>query len=125
MDPAQFQSVVAQVLRTNAPVGGTELGPAQLTQIAEIAKVQAIFTGTIHDYKMITIGGESYPHITMTVKFIDAPTGTVAWQNSMTATGGPNLPIVSIGETYTMAEMSQKVCKKVVRYFYKETVSKR
>lgn len=124
MDPGQFNTVVAQVLKTNAPIAGQELSPAQLTQIAEIAKVQGIFMGTIHDYKMVQIGADQYPLITMTVKFIDAPTGTVAWQSSMSATGGPNFPIVSIGETFTLGAMSQKVSKKVVRSFYKETIAK-
>lgn len=124
MDPGQFNTVVAQVAKTNAPTGGVELSPAQLTQIAEIAKVQGIFMGTIHDYKMVQIGGDQYPLISMTVKFIDAPTGTVAWQNSTTVTGGPNFPIVSVGETFTLGAMSQKVCRKVVRTFYRETISK-
>lgn len=124
MDPGQFNAVVARVLGSNAPVTGTDLSPEQLTQIAEAAKVQGIFTGTIHDYRMVAVGGESYPLITMTVKFIDAPTGTVAWQNSLTAIGGPNLPIVSIGETFTLPEMSQKVCKNVVKLLRKETFAK-
>ncbi len=124
MDPGQFNTVVAQVAKTNAPIAGLELSPSQLTQIGELAKVQGIFMGTVHDYKMIQIGGEQYPLITMTVKFIDAPTGTVAWQNSTTATGGPTFPIVSIGETFTLGAMSQKVCDKVVRKFYQETISK-
>lgn len=124
MDPGQFNTVVAQVLKTNAPIAGQELSPAQLTQIAEIARVQGIFMGTIHDYKMLQIGGEQYPLIAMTVKFIDAPTGTVAWQSSTSATGGPNFPIISIGETFTLGALGQKVSKKVVRTFYKETVSK-
>src|SRR3990172_6389922 len=102
MDPGQFNTVVAQVLKTNAPVAGQELSPAQLTQIAELAKVQGIFMGTIHDYKMLPIGGDQYPLIKMTVKFIHAPTGTVAWQNSTSVTGGPNFPIISVGETFTL-----------------------
>lgn len=124
MDPGQFNTVVAQVARTNAPVSSPDLSPAQLTQIGELAKVQGIFMGTIHDYKIVQIGGEQYPLITLTVKFIDAPTGTVAWQNSTTATGGPNLPVVSIGETFTLGAMSQKVSKKVVRSFYNDAISK-
>jgi hypothetical protein len=124
MDPGQFNTVVAQVLKTHAPIAGQELSPAQLTQIAEIAKVQGIFMGTIHDYRMLPIGGDQYPLITMTVKFVDAPTGTVAWQNSTSATGGPNFPIVSIGETFTLGAMSQKVSRKVVKSFYTETVAK-
>ncbi len=124
MDPGQFNTVVAQVLKTNAPIAGLELSPAQLTQIAELAKVQGIFMGTVHDYKMIQIGGDQYPLVTMTVKFIDAPTGTVAWQNSTNATGGPNFPIISVGETFTLGALGQKVCRKVVRNFNKETIKK-
>jgi hypothetical protein len=118
MDPGQFNAVVAQVARTNAPVSTLELGTAQLTQIASVAGVQGIFMGTIHDFRMIQLGGDQYPLISMTVKFIDAPTGTVAWQNSTNITGGPNLPIVSIGETFTLGELSQKVCRTVVKDFF-------
>lgn len=124
MDPGQFNTVVAQVLKTRGQVSGQELSPAQLTQIADLAGVQGIFMGTVHDFKMIQIGGDQYPLISMTVKFIDAPTGTVAWQNSTSATGGPNFPILSIGETFTLGAMGQKVCKKVVKNFYKETIAK-
>lgn len=117
MDPGQFSGVVAQVAKTRAPVASLNLSPDMLTQIAEIAGVQGIFTGAVHDYKMIQLGGEQYPLITMTLKFIDAPTGTVAWQNNMTSMGGPNLPIVSIGEIYTLGHLSQKVCREMAEDF--------
>lgn len=124
MDPGQFNAVVAQVARTNAPVSTLELGSQQLGQIATVAAVQGIFTGTLHEYKMVQIGGDQYPMISMTVKFIDAPTGTVAWQNSINATGGPNLPIISVGETFTMGELSQKLCRIAVKDFFKKAYSK-
>jgi hypothetical protein len=56
----------------------------------------------------------------MTVKFVDAPTGTVVWQSNITARGGPNLPIVSIGESFLLGELTQKVVRKVVKDFYKK-----
>lgn len=124
MDPGQFNAVVAQVVRSNAPVSTLDLSPSQLTQIAGLAGVQGIFMGTVHDYKMIPLGGDQYPMISMTVKFVDAPTGTVAWQGSINATGGPYLPIVSIGETFTLGELSQKSCRIVVKDFYKKAYSK-
>lgn len=124
MDPGQFSSVVAQVAQSRAPVATLELTPAQLTQIAEVAGVQGIFMGTIHDYEMIQLGGEKYPMISMTIKLIDAPTGTIAWQESVTALGGPNLPIVSIGETYTFGQLTQKVCRSVTKDFFKMAYSK-
>lgn len=119
-DPGQFNAVVAQVAKTNAPVDTLDLSTEQLTQIAEYAKVQGIFMGTVHDFKMIQLGGDQYPLISLTVKFIDAPTGKVAWQHSINATGGPNLPIVSIGETFTLGALSQKVCARAVKDFYKK-----
>lgn len=124
MDPGQFNAVVSQVAKTNVPVSTLDLSSEQLTRVAEFAKVQGIFMGTVQDYKMIQLGGDQYPLISMTVKFIDAPTGTVVWQNTVSATGGPNLPIVSIGETFTLGALSQKVCEKVVKDFYKKAASK-
>ncbi len=124
MDPGQFNLVVAQVARSGGSGPTSDLSVQQLNQIATVAGVQGIFTGTIHDYKMIQLGGEQYPMISMTVKFIDAPTGTVVWQHNVNATGGPNLPIVSIGESFTLGELSQKVCRAAVKDFYKKAYSK-
>lgn len=118
MDPGQFNGVVAQVAKTATPGATFELSPTHLSQIADVAGVQGIFMGIVHDYKMIQLGGEQYPLISMTLKFIDAPTGTVVWQNSTTAVGGPNLPIVSIGESFTLGHLSQKVCGKMAKDFY-------
>lgn len=119
MEPGQLQGVVAQVAKTAAAPGADfDLSPAHLSQIAEVAGIQGIFKGVVHDYKMIQLGGEQYPLISITLKFIDAPTGTVVWQNSTTATGGPNLPIVSIGESFTLGHLSQKVSREMAKDFY-------
>jgi len=119
MEQGQFNNVVYQVTKLPHPFGRQEFSTAQFTQIAEFAKVQGFFMGTIHEYSMITVGGEQYPLIAMTVKFIDAPTGTLVWQNTLTAAGGPNLPVISIGETFTLNELSQKICRRIVKDFYK------
>lgn len=124
MDTGQFNAVVAQVARRSSPDSAPELTPSQLSQLAGVAGVQGIFSGTIHEYKMIQLGGEQYPMISMTVKFIDAPTGKVVWQSSVTATGGPNLPIVSIGEEFTLGHLSQKIAREVTRDFFKKSHSK-
>lgn len=119
MDQGQFNAVVAQVARANPHNLPADLSSEQLSQIGDVAQVQGIFAGTIHDYRMLPVGGESYPFIAMTMKFIDAPTGTVVWQSQMSVAGGPNLPIVSIGEIFTLGELSQKLCKNAIENFYK------
>lgn len=124
MDTGQLKGVVAQVAKTTAPGAAFELSPTHLGQIAAVAGVQGIFMGTVHDYKMIQLGGEQYPLISMTLKFIDAATGTVVWQNSVSAVGGPNLPIVSIGESFTLGQLSQKVSAEMARDFFEKAYPK-
>ncbi len=118
LDPGQFNAVVSKMGRSAQPGKTLALSPEQFAEIADIAKVQGIFEGIVHEYHMIQLGGERYPAISMTVKFIDAPTGTIVWQSNVTARGGPNLPIVSIGESFLLGELTQKVVKKVVKDFY-------
>jgi hypothetical protein len=124
VDPAQFNAVVGQVTRSNAPVSAGDLSPTQLGQIATVAGVQGIFIGTVHDYRMLPLGGDQYPMISMTVKLVDAPTGTVAWQHTINITGGPLLPVVSIGETFTLGELAQKACQAVVKDFNRKAYPK-
>lgn len=115
MDLGQFNAVVSRHAG-NAPF----LAPEHFVKIGEAAGVQGVFEGTVHEYRMVQLAGERYPILSMTVKLIDAATGTVVWQSNVTARGGPNLPIVSIGESYLLGELTQKVCKKVVKSLYKK-----
>lgn len=124
MDPGQFNAVVGQVTKSNAPVSASDLSPTQLGQIATVAGVQGIFVGTVHDYRMLALGGEQYPMISMTVKLVDAPTGTVAWQHTINISGGPLLPVVSLGETFTLGELAQKACRAIVKDFYRKAYPK-
>lgn len=124
MEPGQLNQVVAQVTKSNVAATGQELSAAQLKEIAEFAGVQGLFIGTVEEYKMVQLGGEQYPMISLTAKFIDAPSGTVAWQHSLSATGGPNLPIISIGESFTLGQLTQKACEQAVRDFYKKALAK-
>ncbi len=121
MDPGQFRAFVAQATRSAAPVSGQRLSPTEIREIGELAGVQGIFMGVVHDFKMIQIGGEQYPLVSMTTKFIDVATGTLVWQANLTARGGPNLPLISIGESYVLGELSQKVAQRAVHAFYRES----
>ncbi len=121
MDPGQFRALVAQSVRSRVAMSAMNLSPAELKAIGELAGVQGVFAGVVHDYKMINVGGEQYPLISMTTKFIDVDTGTVVWQCNLTARGGPRFPLISIGESYVMGELSQKVARRAVREFYKES----
>jgi len=116
--PGEFQKVVQEVSLATAPISDVEYLPEQLKEIARKAKVQGIFMATIHEYEMTRIGQTQYPVIALNVRFLDAETGTVVWQETYFERGGPKMPILAIGEIFTLGELSQRTCKKVIRDFY-------
>jgi TolB-like protein len=121
MDPGQFRAFVGQATNSSAPVSAQRLSPSEIRTIGELAGVQGIFMGVVHDYKMVQIGSEQYPLVSMTAKFIDVATGTLVWQANLTARGGPNLPLISVGESYVLGELSQKIVQRAVHEFYKKS----
>ena len=112
VEPGQFRRMAREILP-----GGLESGEWKAEDIARLgteAGVQGIITGTVREYEMIRIGQTAYPLVTIDVELIDVETGRVVWMISHTRRGGPNLPIISVGETFTLGEMAQKVCRDVV-----------
>ena len=69
---------------------------------------------------MVRVGQAEYPIISLNIRMIDVPTGTVVWMTSFNEKGGPKFPIISIGETHTLGELTQKACRKVVSNFIKK-----
>ena len=45
---------------------------------------------------------------------IDVETGTVIWMASMSDRGGPKTPIIGVGETHTLGELSQAMSKEMI-----------
>jgi len=112
VEPGQFRRTARDIL-----TGSLESGEWKAENIARLgttAGVQGIITGTVREYEMIRIGQTQYPLVTIDVELIDAETGRVVWMVSHTKKGGPNLPVISLGETYTLGEMAQEVCHDVV-----------
>ncbi len=85
--------------------------------MGDSAKVQGIFVGAVKDYGMVRSGQEEFPLVSVTVRFIDCQSGQVVWSSEITEKGGPKFPIFSFGETYTLGEMTAKVCRKLVESF--------
>jgi hypothetical protein len=76
--------------------------------------VQAVLSGVVREYTMVRIGQTQYPLITLDVTLVDTATGTTVWVLSHTKKGGPNLPFVSVGETFTLGELLQEICQETV-----------
>ncbi|UCB52195.1 MAG: hypothetical protein JSV10_09445 [Candidatus Zixiibacteriota bacterium] len=117
IERGEFDHVVQQVRSSTGGSPSTELTAEQLKAVGEQAGVNGIIEGVVKEYEMIRVGQGSYPLISFAVKLVDAPTGRVVWESNYSTKGGPRLPIISLGETHTLGELTQKVCRKVVRKF--------
>jgi TolB-like protein len=116
VEPGEFQRIVAEV-RGSSGEEKKELGAEQIKLIGEKADINGIIEGEVKEFQMTRIGAEDFPLISVTVRLVDAPSGQVVWMSSYTEKGGPKFPIFSFGETRTLGELAQKVCKKMVQDF--------
>lgn len=117
VEPGEFERIVADVLKGTAGSEEQELNAEQLKAIGEKAGVQGVIEGEVREFQMTRIGSEDFPLISLAIKLVDAPSGQVIWMSSYTAKGGPKFPIFSFGETRTLGELAQKVCRKMVQQF--------
>lgn len=116
-EPGEFNKKVAEILKASGAQTGQELSLDMIKNIGEQAGVQGVIEGVVREYTMVRVGQSDYPLISMDIRMIDVPTGTVVWMVSYTMKGGPKFPIISIGETHTLGELTQKICKKLVSDF--------
>ena len=116
-EPGEFDQIVREVRQAASGSEEQELSAEQVKIVGDKAQVQGVIEGEVKEFQMTRIGSEDFPLISVTVKLVDVPSGQVVWMSSHTAKGGPKFPIFSFGETRTLGELAQKVCKKLVREF--------
>lgn len=114
VEPGDFNAKVAQILKAAGVPLGQELPLEQIKNIGEKTGVQGIIEGSVREYSTIRVGQADYPLISLNVRMIDVPSGNVVWMTSYTRKGGPKLPIISVGETHTLGELTQKICHDII-----------
>ncbi len=90
------------------------LKPEMVKELGVLAKVEAIFEGTVLAYEMTRIGQNQYPLISVELRMIDAQTGRLVWSTTVTKKGGPGFPFFGFGETRTLPELAAKVVEDLV-----------
>ncbi len=116
VEPGEFERIVAEA-RGSSSGEGQDLSAEQIKLIGDRAQINGLIEGEVKEFQMVRIGAEDFPLISISIRLVDAPSGQVVWMSSYTAKGGPKFPIFSFGETRTLGELAQKVCKKIVRDF--------
>jgi hypothetical protein len=108
VDYGVFINDVIKAIGVRVPPDGPS--KEQLQQIAAATGVQGIFYGSVMQYDMVPSASGSFPTISVEARFVDTETGTVIWMATMTERGGPKTPIIGVGETHTLGELSQQMC---------------
>jgi polysaccharide biosynthesis protein PelC len=117
IEPGEFNKQANDAVREAGVQQGQELSLDLIKKVGEKTGVKGIIEGVVKEYDMIRVGQSEYPLISLSMRMIDVPSGTVVWMTTFTKKGGPNLPIISIGETHTLGELTQKACHEVVNNF--------
>ena len=86
-----------------------------IARIGEILGAQGVFFGTVRTYAMQRVGQDEYPLVALSFQFVDAPSGNVIWDISLSERGGPKFPFIGIGETHTLADLTAKLCARAVK----------
>jgi TolB-like protein len=116
VDPGQFAAAMARIRGGTPPE--SPWSTEDLARLGEATGAQGFFFGTVRDYEMLRTGQDSYPHLSLEARFVDAATGRVVWSASRTKRGGPGVPLVGwlagifgAGETHTLGELAADVCR--------------
>jgi hypothetical protein len=112
IDYGVFINNVQKAIGVRTPPDGPSLD--QLKKIRDATGVQGVFYGSVMQYDMVPSTSGSFPVISVEARFIDVETGTVVWMATMTERGGPKTPIIGVGETHTLGELSQSMCKNMI-----------
>jgi hypothetical protein len=85
-----------------------------IRQIGEAVGAQGVFFGSVREYSMTRVGQDEFPLVALSFEFVDAPSGRVIWDISMSERGGPKFPFFGFGETHTLADLTSKMVGKAV-----------
>lgn len=112
VEPGQFATAMQKV-RGGTPY--TNPWSAQdIAKLGEVTGIQGLFMGTVRDYEMTHTGRDSYPLISLEVRFVDAATGRVVWTASETRRGNPAAPFLSFTATRTIGELTTEICRELL-----------
>ncbi len=107
VETGQVNRALGQANVQNISVVSTD----DLKKIAATLGVQAIIVGSVDTYERINVGGANFPEIAITLRAIDASSGTIVW--SATKTGGG---VGLVGRLFgvggeTLSEATQKTVR--------------
>ena len=111
-EPGQFAAAIQRV--RGSGVSNLPWSAADLARLGTEAQVQGVFTGTVRDYEMTSVGRSTYPLVSIEIRLLDVSTGNLVWSASITRRGGPDMPFMGWREIHTLGELTTAVCRQLL-----------
>lgn len=97
----------------------TSISAEDLKKLGAGLGVQLLFLGSLDVYERINVGGGSFPEVTLSLRAVDAQTGTIVW--SATRTGGG---VGIVGRLFgfggdSMSEATQKTVRSALATLFR------
>jgi hypothetical protein len=83
VEPAQVNQALGQ--QQIQSISG--ISAKQITELAKGLGVQAFVVGSVDNYERLNVGGGSFAEVAITLRALDASSGTVIWSTSKSAGG--------------------------------------
>ncbi|MBI4522592.1 MAG: hypothetical protein HY695_02135 [Deltaproteobacteria bacterium] len=115
LEPMQVNRALAQQQVQSI----SSLSAAQIQELGKTLGVQAFVVGSVDTYERVNVAGGSFAEVSITLRALDAASGTVIWSTSNTA-GGVSI----VGRLFgfggdTMYEATQKVVRASVSTLFR------
>ncbi len=105
---------VNRVLTTQNIQNPAVMSPDEFKKVATALGVQMLIVGSVESYDRVQVGGVQAPEVTLTLRGIDADSGTVVWATSHTQ-GGATMTAQLFGLTgNSLSEVARKAAHEAV-----------
>lgn len=105
---------VNRVLRIEGFTDTSGLGPEQIKQIGDALEVQALFLGSVIEYRERRSGTITAPDVSLSLRLIDVETGIVTWSVSDARTGvSMSTRLFGVGEQ-SMSEATRDLIRRMI-----------
>lgn len=104
---------VTRVLRQNEIIG-SRLSQSQIRTVGNALQADTLIFGSVQEYARERFRNESYPVVSVNVRWVDVNTGAIIFMGTASAKGSPKVPIVDVGEEQLFSVLTRQVCRKLI-----------
>jgi hypothetical protein len=104
---------VSRVLRESNITGG-KLSQDDIRKIGNSLKADTLIFGAVLEYGQERVRNETYPIVSLNVRWVDVNTGTIIFMGTASAEGSPKVPVIDVGEEQLFSVLTQRVCHKLI-----------